>query len=841
MATIPPEGPVRRFVIALLSALTLAVSTLVLVPSNPAGAATLTTLRDLQTIGTGSFTLTAFECDGVASDSFSYSMTSPVSGPVTGTHRETGTITLGAATSYGRQAVTALSASFTVEDGAGVVVAEGTKQLAPGRDGIRSSTYYDVNEAVCATGAHHVTTAFEASSGGVVFERGHSNSGSRSWSPAWVDYWVLPRLHLVAYATSESGGVGPIGHPTGHGTFVQVSPAPINDVSFRVRSTGGTATAGSDYHAYDSVITVPGQAGPALWGPRPTITLVPIDDALIEPIETVELELSQATGAYALNTSAVAQIVDNEAVVSLSAAAEPESNPDVDVVVSLAAPMLSYVDVCLQPAATSTAENVVWSPHHGEPIATTDFHSDARPYETCDGEWAVHIPPGQLSVTHRLPERVIDDLRAEWDEVIEYQADWVVGGTIDPTASVARRGIIDDDGDADMDLDGILDLVDLDPNPLTVGDSSNHFADETTVGSVDATGGNTVQVSDAPAPDGIRVLVSTETTTPATVIFCRGTTGEVTVTLSPGSDTRHTCGSITTSVQAGSATLEMGGTVVELPAGVEARVADGGATVSVLQDTPTAAATVARAGVTTTLSVSDNPDFDYVSSVSGPNEPVLPGRAISVEPFLSPAGALQPSCVIDWGDGGQSRCEPGAAHAYANPGVHKVEVTVTDAAGRRDTAAFEYVVVYDPSGGYVTGGGWIDSPSDAYTPGDTTDEAVTGKAHFGFVSRYEKGATVPSGQTQFSFRAGDLRFHSTSYEWLVVSGSKAQYKGSGHVNGVGGHGFLLTATDGQLNGGTGADRFRIKIWDESGTTLYDNGASGSGGTAISGGSIVIHK
>jgi hypothetical protein len=39
----------------------------------------------------------------------------------------------------------------------------------------------------------------------------------------------------------------------------------------------------------------------------------------------------------------------------------------------------------------------------------------------------------------------------------------------------------------------------------------------------------------------------------------------------------------------------------------------------------------------------------------------------------------------------------------------------------------------------------------------------------------------------------NLEFHSTSYQWLVVAGAKAQYKGSGTMNGSGEYGFLLTA------------------------------------------------
>ncbi len=113
------------------------------------------------------------------------------------------------------------------------------------------------------------------------------------------------------------------------------------------------------------------------------------------------------------------------------------------------------------------------------------------------------------------------------------------------------------------------------------------------------------------------------------------------------------------------------------------------------------------------------------------------------------------------------------------------------------------------------------------------DDPLTGKATFGFVSKYKKGADVPTGNTEFQFKAGDLNFHSAAYQWLVVnqSGTNAQFKGSGTINGSGDYGFMLWATDGS------PDTFRIKIWDAATENLvYDNQ-----GQAIGGGSIVVHK
>ena len=185
-------------------------------------------------------------------------------------------------------------------------------------------------------------------------------------------------------------------------------------------------------------------------------------------------------------------------------------------------------------------------------------------------------------------------------------------------------------------------------------------------------------------------------------------------------------------------------------------------------------------------------------------------------------------------------------HSFRTPGVYAVKLTVTDddeGSGVTTTIGTDsaFIVVYDPSGGFVTGGGWITSPAKAYT----VDPTMTGRASFGFVSKYQKGATVPTGETEFQFKAGNLNFHSTSYDWLVISGARAQYKGSGTINGQGDYGFLLTAVDGQANGGGGADKFRIKITDKAtGAVIYDNqvGAADDAAptTALGGGSIVIH-
>jgi alpha-tubulin suppressor-like RCC1 family protein len=179
--------------------------------------------------------------------------------------------------------------------------------------------------------------------------------------------------------------------------------------------------------------------------------------------------------------------------------------------------------------------------------------------------------------------------------------------------------------------------------------------------------------------------------------------------------------------------------------------------------------------------------------------------------------------------------------AFSEPQVVEILIRAADALGNEGNPASVLLAVYDPSAGFVTGGGWIWSPEGAYAP----QPELTGQATFGFVSRYKKGQSTPDGNTQFQFHAGDLTFRSTDYEWLVIAGSRAQFKGSGMVNGEGNYGFMLTAIDGDLTQSQDFDSFRIKIWDKaSGTIIYDNqmGMSDSddSATELGGGSIVIH-
>jgi len=256
-------------------------------------------------------------------------------------------------------------------------------------------------------------------------------------------------------------------------------------------------------------------------------------------------------------------------------------------------------------------------------------------------------------------------------------------------------------------------------------------------------------------------------------------------------------------------------------------------------------------GQTQELTLPPEPNLPpEITSFTAPIDPVAVNTSIDATVSFTDSPSDTHTVVIDWGDTTQDTVEiiDGSqsltiSHSYTSANIYTPLVIVTDGDGGSDSETFEFIVVYDPSGGFVTGGGWIDSPAGAFP----ADSDLTGKANFGFVSKFKKGTTIPTGVTEFQFKVADLNFHSDSYEWLVIAGAKAMYKGVGTINGEGNFGFKLSAIDEKLTPSTDTDLFRIKIVDkDTGTLIYDNQVSETDDnadptTVISGGSIVVHN
>jgi hypothetical protein len=159
------------------------------------------------------------------------------------------------------------------------------------------------------------------------------------------------------------------------------------------------------------------------------------------------------------------------------------------------------------------------------------------------------------------------------------------------------------------------------------------------------------------------------------------------------------------------------------------------------------------------------------------------------------------------------------------PAIYKVDVTL----GCSEYATSAILVVYNPEGGFATGGGWILPAND----GLNTHPDV--RANFGFNAKYQKGKAT--GHTEFRYSDRYIDLKSTSIEQIVITGGKiAQFKGWASVNGEVGHWFFVKAID---NGEPGTnDTFEIKIWNPS--SNIDGDYDELAGGVLQGGNILVH-
>ena len=144
--------------------------------------------------------------------------------------------------------------------------------------------------------------------------------------------------------------------------------------------------------------------------------------------------------------------------------------------------------------------------------------------------------------------------------------------------------------------DGIVDS--LQPTGTSPGSFVDSSVTPTTSGAIVDPAGNTVKITDASAPDGVRITVAGSGTAKSVFSAC----GFGTIQLAPGSDVILSCGSVKLKVIAGSASIVLGGgiTVVTLVAGAAAELSDLGAGSFRVATAPgSAPVTVKTNGVTT--------------------------------------------------------------------------------------------------------------------------------------------------------------------------------------------------------------------------------------------------
>jgi uncharacterized delta-60 repeat protein len=265
---------------------------------------------------------------------------------------------------------------------------------------------------------------------------------------------------------------------------------------------------------------------------------------------------------------------------------------------------------------------------------------------------------------------------------------------------------------------------------------------------------------------------------------------------------------------------------------------------------PNGAGTITNTWVATDGNSNLSEEFTQVITIaaleidaSASGTPVQLGSTATLSAIVTPiVGGVTVNFYLDGLLKGSAVTNTSGIATLSVSGLQLDVYKVTAEVGSGCSESIAYLPVYDPNGSFVTGGGWINSPAGAYTE----DPSLVGKASFGFVSKYKKGSNQVDGNTEFQFKAGNLNFKSTLHEagTLVISGKKATYRGDGTINGVSGFRFKITAIDGNWNGGTLPDQFRIKIWGSNGV-IYDNGLGADDNsevaTTLGGGSIVIHE
>ncbi|MEB2780124.1 MopE-related protein, partial [Algoriphagus sp. C2-6-M1] len=235
-----------------------------------------------------------------------------------------------------------------------------------------------------------------------------------------------------------------------------------------------------------------------------------------------------------------------------------------------------------------------------------------------------------------------------------------------------------------------------------------------------------------------------------------------------------------------------------------------------------------------------------ILSVSSPLEPIQINNPVLVSAVVS--GEVVEAKWV-WDNGAETVLSApfsdfATQFAYTTPGVYQIQLVVKDACGNEQVEFTDLAVIFDPDGGFITGGGWIWSEKGAYT----VDPNAEGRANFGFVAKYRKGNNKVDGNTEFQFKNGDLNFNSTSHDdmALVIAGHKGIYRGKGSINQEEGYSFMVSAIDGNLKDPVEADKFRIKIWETvSEAVVYDNqlgsADNADASASISGGNIVIHQ
>jgi hypothetical protein len=146
------------------------------------------------------------------------------------------------------------------------------------------------------------------------------------------------------------------------------------------------------------------------------------------------------------------------------------------------------------------------------------------------------------------------------------------------------------------------------------------------------------------------------------------------------------------------------------------------------------------------------------------------------------------------------------------------------------------LTVYEPTGDFVTGGGWIRDSSGS-------------KGNFGFNIKYNKRGK-PQGNSLYVYREGGWNYIVKSNAWvgMAIDGNHAYFEAKCVIQkynpatgelvwGEGNYKFRVDVWDNDPDGGV--DVYQIRVWDKNGVVFHEAGFDPIG--YLQGGNILIHE
>ena len=150
-------------------------------------------------------------------------------------------------------------------------------------------------------------------------------------------------------------------------------------------------------------------------------------------------------------------------------------------------------------------------------------------------------------------------------------------------------------------------------------------------------------------------------------------------------------------------------------------------------------------------------------------------------------------------------------------GVYAIYVRAQDSAGYWSQSTLAgYLAVYDPQGGWVTGGGqFVPGGGTSYNDDFLPEIDGVSRAVISFSLRYRReSSTAPTGIFTFRYPHGGFTLRSRQINWLIVTNSVwGMFQGQATIDGMEGlFPFRVDARDGDRQGRLQSDRFIIRVW-----------------------------